>query len=88
MGNLKLDLFAGCLNQFAELYTGGAGGFAGTTAQAAIHVIHKLWRNFHAPLGNCLHLVNSSAWGIHFYSQHRVSWACGQAEAAVNALAH
>src|SRR6266567_6471905 len=85
---LHLDLFARCLDQLAELHAGGTGGFTRAAAQAAVHMLHKFGGNLHASLGHRLHLVNTPAWGIHFYAQHRVGWACRKAEAAVNTLAH
>src|SRR5690348_4410908 len=86
--NGKLDLFARAFDQFPKLDARRAGGFAGATAQAAVHMLDELRANLYAALGYCLHLIDASAWRIHFHAQHSIGWAGGQTEAAVDALAH
>src|SRR5947209_1502424 len=91
MGRLcydKLDVFTGCFDQFAELYARRAGSFTGTAAQATIHMLDKFGGDRHAPIGNCLHLVNTATRRVHLDTENCVSWTGRQTETTVNALAH
>ena len=84
----ELDMFAGGLDQFAELHARRTGCLTRPTTEAAIHMIYKFGGDFHATVGNCLHLVNAPTRGIHLYAQYRVSWTCWQTKTAVDTLAY
>ena len=88
MGYFDLYLLACCLDQFAKLDAGGTGRFAGPAAKATIDMLNEIWGNFQAAVGNCLHLVNTSARGIHLYAQYRIGWARWQTKTTVDTLAN
>src|SRR5690242_500597 len=85
---VELDLFASCFNQFAKLYAGWAGSFARSTANATVHMFDEIFGDLKAPLGHSLHLVNTPARRVHLDTQDGICGTGGQAETAVDTLAH
>ena len=85
-GNVALDLCAGVFDELVVLDAGGAGGHAGHAAEAVVHVAAEGLVERRVALRRVLHHVDAAARRVHLFAPEHVGGACGQAEAAVDAV--
>jgi hypothetical protein len=74
-GIVAFDAHAGVLDELSVFDAGGAGGFAGTTVEAFVYVIHEGLSDGLVVQFDLNHLVDSAARGIGFEIPEAVSGA-------------